>query len=159
MLLKTSKTKLAAVLMAGVLGCSGLAVVTAFAQEVEDSVTGGGWIVETPSDGRANFGFVAGTNTDGSLFGHLNYVDREADLHVRSTGVVSYTVVDADTRTIVYDVVIDGVAATATVVVSDLGEPGWDDTFSITLSTGYVASGDLGGAGSGGGNIAIHDSE
>jgi len=135
-MLITTKTKLAAMLMAGVLAWSGLAVVTTFAQEVEDAVTGGGWIVGTPSGEKANFGFVAGTNSDGSLFGHLNYVDKEADLHVRSTDVVSYTIVDADTRTIVYDVVIDGVAATATVVVSDLGEPGWDDTFSITLSTG-----------------------
>ena len=36
-------------------------------------------------------------------------------------------------------------------VVSDNGEPGRDDTFSLTLSTGYVASGVIDG-----GNIQLH---
>jgi hypothetical protein len=38
----------------------------------------------------------------------------------------------------------------------DNGEPGRDDIFEITLSNGYHAAGDLGGAGSGGGNIQLH---
>jgi len=38
-----------------------------------------------------------------------------------------------------------------TVDVTDAGEPGRDDTFSITLSTGYSASGTLAG-----GNIKLH---
>jgi len=159
--MKAMKSNLATIAMAALLGYSALAVATASAQEVEveDAATGGGWILGTPSGESANFGFVGGITTAGDLFGHLNYVDQEEDLHVIGTGVVSYTVIDEDTRVIEYDVVIDGVAATAIVEVTDLGEPGWDDTFTITLSTGYSASGDLNGDDGGGGNIQVHTLE
>src|SRR5439155_74096 len=43
------------------------------------------------------------------------------------------------------------VAVLAEVVVSDNGEPGRSDTFSISLSNGYTASGKLAG-----GNIRLH---
>jgi hypothetical protein len=123
--------------------------------ECADRVTGGGFIVGTPSGEKANFG-VGGGMQNGQLWGHLNYVDHGDRLHVKATEVTGYSVVDATTRQITYDVTVNGQAATAIVVVSDKGEPGRDDTFTITLSTGYSASGDLAGNRPGGGNIQLH---
>jgi len=122
--------------------------------ECSDKVTGGGWIC-TEDGGRANFG-VGGGMQNGRLWGHLNYVGHGDSLHVKATEVTGYSVVDATTRQITYNVTVNGAAATATVIVSDKGEPGRDDTFSISLSTGYSASGDLGGDRPGGGNIQLH---
>jgi hypothetical protein len=123
--------------------------------ECSDRVTGGGFIVDTPSGEKANFG-VGGGMQNGRLWGHLNYVDHGDRLHVKATAVTSYSVVDETTRQMTYDVTVNGQAATATVIVSDQGEPGRDDTFAITLSTGYSAGGDLAGNRPGGGNIQLH---
>jgi hypothetical protein len=123
--------------------------------ECPDFVTGGGWIVTTSGD-KANFG-VGGGIRNGSLWGHLNYIDHGTGMHVKGTAVTGYTVVDAVTRQINYNVKIDGAAGTAQVVVADNGEPGRNDTFSITLSTGYSQGGSLGGDGPGGGNIQLHE--
>jgi len=120
-----------------------------------DRVTGGGFIVGTPSGDHGNFG-VGGGIQNGRLWGHLNYIDHGTGMHVKATDVTGYAVVDAVTRRITYDVTIDGAAGTAVVVVADLGEPGRDDTFAITLSNGYSASGDLAGNRPGGGNIQLH---
>jgi hypothetical protein len=117
-------------------------------------VTGGGWIVGTPSGAKASFGVSGGP--DG--WGHLNYVDHGTSLHVRSTAVTAYEEVasDPDVRVIRYDVLIGAVAGTAVVAVTDRGEPGRNDRFEITLSTGYTAGGELGGERPGGGNIQLH---
>jgi hypothetical protein len=79
-------------------------------------------------------------------------------MHVRSTDVTGYMVdpSDADCRIITYDVLINDTPGTATVRACDKGEPGRDDIFEITLSDGYHAAGDLGGARPGGGNIQLH---
>ena len=59
---------------------------------------------------------------------------------------------DADTRQIEGTGVLDdGTTVTFVVVVTDNGEPGSADTFSITLSNGFTASGTLVG-----GNVQIH---
>jgi hypothetical protein len=70
---------------------------------------------------------------------------------VNGSGVTGYTIVDATTRRITGNADINGVAGTYTVTVSDNGEPGRNDTFDLSLSTGYTASGSLGG-----GNIQLH---
>lgn len=118
-------------------------------------ITGGGFIVGTPSGAHGSFG-VSGGIRRGEYWGHLNYIDHGTGMHVRSTAVTGFGFVDAVTRQITYNVVIGGSAGTATVIVSDNGEPGRNDIFDITLSTGYHAGGDLGGPGSGGGNIQLH---
>jgi hypothetical protein len=129
--------------------CAALANV-AQAQNV-DMVTAGGWITGTPSGSRANFGVNA--RDPAAPSGHLNYVDHAsgAGLHVVSTSITSYTIVNATTRTIAGTCTINDVAGTFTATLVDLGEPGTADTFSISLSTGYTASGTLEG-----GNVAIH---
>ena len=120
-----------------------------------DKVTGGGFIVGTPSGANGSFG-VGGGIRRGAFWGHLNYIDHGIGMHVRATAVTGYTVIDAVTRKIDFNVTIDGAAGTASCIVADNGEPGRNDIFDITLSTGYHAGGDLGGVGPGGGNIQLH---
>jgi hypothetical protein len=120
-------------------------------------VTGGGWIV-TPSSAKGTFA-VSGGIRRGDFWGNLNYNDHGAGLKVKSTRVTGFSehAVDPNSYIITYDVIINGgLTATATVEVSDRGEPGRNDDFSIRLSTGYSAGGSLGGDGSGGGNIQAH---
>jgi hypothetical protein len=123
----------------------------ACAPPVGDFVTGGGWITGTPSGARANFGVAGGIKNNG-LWGHLTYIDHGAGgVKVKGTGVTSYEVTGSISRRISGTAEIDGVSGTYTVDVTDAGEPGRNDTFAITLSTGYFASGTLAG-----GNIQLH---
>jgi hypothetical protein len=118
----------------------------------KDFVTGGGWITGTPSGAKANFGVAGGTKPNDALWGHLSYIDHGNGMKVKGTGVTAYTVVDSTTRQIDGTAAINGQAGfTYSVVVSDKGEPGRNDTFSISLSNGYTASGKLAG-----GNIQLH---
>lgn len=121
-------------------------------------VTGGGWIVGTPSNAKGTFG-VSGGLQGTKLWGHLNYVDHGTGLHVRSTAVTAYEndLVNENGRTIQYNVLIGTAEGTATVRVVDNGEPGARDIFEITLSNGYTARGELGGGRPGGGNIQLHN--
>ena len=121
-------------------------------------VTGGGWITGTPSGAKGTFG-VSGGVRRGAFWGHLTYIDHGTKMKVESTAVTGFQVdpSDANARIIQYNVTINGVAGTATVRVADYGEPGRNDTFAISLSNGYSASGDLGGARPGGGNIQVHN--
>ena len=120
-------------------------------------LTGGGWIVGTPSGAKGTFG-VSGGIRRGQFWGHLNYIDHGTGMHVKSTSVTGFSVDpnDPDCRIITYNVSIDGASGTATVRACDKGEPGRDDIFDITLSNGYHAGGDLGGDQPGGGNIQLH---
>lgn len=116
-------------------------------------VTGGGWI-NGPSGAKASFGVSGGPGG----WGHLNYVDHGNGLHVRSTAVTAYETdaSDANARIIRFNVIIGSASGTAVVRCVDNGEPGRNDIFSITLSTGYQAGGELGGDRPGGGNIQLH---
>jgi hypothetical protein len=82
----------------------------------------------------------------------VNYVDHGTKLHVRSTDITAYVIVNPTTRRIQGTAVLKGgTVVTFTVIVVDNGEPGTSDTFSISLSNGYSASGTLVG-----GNVQIH---
>ena len=115
-----------------------------------DFVTGGGWITGTPSGERGTFG-VAGGIKNGGLWGHLTYIDHGTNMKVKGTGVTAYTVTGPTTRHIEGTAEIDGRSGSYQVDVSDNGEPGRNDMFSIMLSNGYSASGLLIG-----GNIQLH---
>ena len=116
-----------------------------------DFVTGGGWIIGTPSGAKGTFG-VAGGLKNGALWGHLTYIDHGTNMKVKGTGVTAYTVTGPTTRHIEGTAEINGRSGfTYQVDVSDNGEPGRKDMFSITLSDGYSASGLLIG-----GNIQLH---
>jgi len=120
-------------------------------------LTGGGWIVGTPSGAKGTFA-VSGGIRFGQFWGHLNYIDHGTGMHVKSTDVTGFATDpgDPDCRDITYNVLIDGVPGTAAVIACDKGEPGRNDVFDITLSNGYHAGGDLGGSRPGGGNIQLH---
>ena len=116
-----------------------------------DFVTGGGWITG-PTGAKANFGVAGGIRNKG-FWGHLVYDDHgPGGPRVKGTGVTAYVVVNTTTRHIEGTAEVNGQAGfTYKVDVSDNGEPGTNDTFALTLSNGYAASGRLGG-----GNIQIH---
>jgi len=118
----------------------------------QDFVTGGGWITGTPGGAKGTFG-VAGGIKNGSLWGHLTYIDHGAGgPKVKGTGVTSYTVLSPTMRRIEGTAQIDGVGGfTYRVDVADNGEPGRNDTFDLSLSNGYAAAGNLAG-----GNIQLH---
>ena len=119
----------------------------------EDRVTGGGWI-RGPSGAKANFA-VAGGIKHGAFWGHLEFNDHGRNgPKVKGTGVTAYTVIDAVTRHIEGTARINGQGGfTYQVDVADRGEPGRNDTFSLSLSNGYSASGTVAG-----GNIQLHKS-
>jgi hypothetical protein len=122
----------------------------------DDFITGGGWIkrdVKTSGkkNDKATFG-VSGGIKNGGPWGNLSYHDHANDVKVKSTSVTSYSHIDDVTRKIEGVCKIDGQGTfNYTVIVSDNGEPGRNDTFSLELSNGYKASGKLGG-----GNIQLH---
>ncbi|HKW30427.1 MAG TPA: choice-of-anchor P family protein [Verrucomicrobiae bacterium] len=125
-------------------------------------LTGGGWITGTPTGAKGSFG-VSGGIRRGQFWGHLNYIDHGTGMHVISQDVSAFAIDpnNSDCADITYDVTIDGNPGTAYVVACDNddtgnGEQGPKDTFSITLSNGYSASGDLGDSQPGGGTIQMH---
>jgi hypothetical protein len=115
-----------------------------------DFVTGGGWII-TPSGAKGNFG-VAGGIKNGAYWGHLIYIDHGIDMKVKGTGVTAYVITPPTSRHIEGTAEVNGQPGfTYQVDVTDNGEPGTNDTFTIKLSNGYSASGTLAG-----GNIQLH---
>ncbi len=116
-----------------------------------DFFTGGGFI-ET-GDVFANFGVAGGLRENGELFGHLNYIDHGTETRIRATAVTTYTEVNENTRRLEGECEVNEIGGNTFVVeVVDNGEPGIDDTFSISVSNGYEASGNLVG-----GNIQLHE--
>ncbi len=130
-------------------------------QTPSDFVTGGGWIVGTPSGAKGNFG-VGGGVKNGAFWGHLNYLDHGSGLHVQATSITGYRIFeDGSTPSRTRDIcgtykTNTGASGNFLVRVTDNGEPGRDDFFGIELDNGYVAYGDLGGSSPGGGNIQLH---
>ena len=114
-----------------------------------DFVTGGGFI-ET-NGFAANFGLVAGSR-NGQPFGHFVYIDHGTDLKLKATSITAYQVIDATKRHIEGTAEINQIGGfTFLLDVVDNGEPGNNDTLSLSASNGYSANGTLVG-----GNIQIH---
>jgi hypothetical protein len=109
-------------------------------------VNGGGWI--PVAGGKGTFGVVGGTQPDGTPAGHLVYIDHGVgSLTVQSTSITSGGCTIQGSGTSNFGPV------NFIVTVTDAGEPGTSDTFSITVSgaISYSAAGRLGG-----GNIQAH---
>ena len=122
-------------------------VVTA---QAVDRVTAGGFITGTPSGARANFGVHA--RDPAAPSGHVNYVDHGTGMHVVSTSITSYEIVNPTTRLLQGTCTIDGVGGfTFFVLLADDTVFGDGDRFELTLSNGYVAEGELAG-----GNVQLH---
>jgi len=121
----------------------------------DDRFTSGGFVY-TRSGAKGTFGCHGGI-LNGDLWGALNYIDHGTGLHVHSNVIINYEVLGPVTRRATYIADANGQTVTAVVTVSDNGEPGTHDTFSIVLSNGYSQSGELGGtAKKGGGNVQLH---
>ncbi|HEV8263588.1 MAG TPA: choice-of-anchor P family protein [Gemmatimonadales bacterium] len=116
-----------------------------------DFVTGGGWI-ETSAGARANFGVGGGIKQNGN-WGHLTYIDHGSNgPKVKGTGVTGYEVTGEFSRRITGTAEVDGVGGFTYIVnVTDNGEPGREDIFTIDVPSRYHASGNLAG-----GNIQLH---
>ena len=117
----------------------------------KDFVTGGGFI--DASGGKANFGFVAGLKPGAaSPTCHLTYIDHAAGLQVKMSDITKYSG-SGTTRTFEGPAIVNGASGyTATVTVTDGGEPGRSvDSIQVTLSSRYEAGGLLAG-----GNIQLH---
>jgi hypothetical protein len=121
--------------------------------ECGDFFTGGGFLFETPSGRRANFG-VGGGFKKGAFWGHLNLIDHGTKMHVKGRTVTGYEVVSDLTRRSSGTCTIDGVPGTYVLEITDNGEPGRNDVFTLRLSNGYVASGVIDG-----GNLQLHKSK
>lgn len=123
--------------------CSSSAVIPS---NCRDFVTGGGWF------DSSTFG-VSGGIKHGKFWGQLSYHEHGKNgIKVKSTRVTNYIVIDAFTRQIEGIAKVNGKGSFPyTVLVTDLGEPSSHDTFSLSLSNGYTASGTLEG-----GNIQLH---
>jgi hypothetical protein len=123
----------------------------------KDFVTGGGFITGTPSGAKGNFGVGGGIKEDGSLWGHLEYIDHGSnDPKVHGTRVTNYSILSANTRQIDGTAEVNGQSGfTYRVVVADDDQPGTNDTFSIQVwgSNGYSYSA---GGTLGGGEIQLH---
>ena len=117
----------------------------------DDFVTGGGSIMGS-ANGKSTFG-VSGGVKHGNFRGNLAFQDHGRNgVRVKSTSITGYTVVDDVTRRIEGIANINGQGTvTFKCIVSDNGEPGSNDFFSLELSNGYSVSGVLNG-----GNIQLH---
>jgi len=113
-------------------------------------VTGGGSIARVR--GLGTFGFIVQREAaDASITGSLQYVRHDTHEAIRSTSFTSF-VIAGTAATFSGACTVNGVPCTFSVTAEDDGEPGKDDTFTITINVGPPEGGTLRS-----GNIKIHD--
>lgn len=117
-----------------------------------DFVTGGGFVPSGKT--KANFG-VAGGLKNGSFWGHLVYLDHANNgVRVKAQDVTAYTITGLTSRHIEYvgTCEVNGTPGQTCIVdVTDNGEPGRNDIFTLKVNGAPVPSGKLAG-----GNIQLH---
>ena len=119
--------------------------------ECEDWFTGGGFLFDTPTGGQGTFACGGGIK-NGEFWGHLNYIDHDTGMHVKGLTVTAYSVTGLFSRHTEGTCKIDGVpGATYSLDITDNGEPGKNDVFTLVVSNGYSASGVIDG-----GNLQLH---
>jgi hypothetical protein len=134
-------------------------LIDAFASKITDivlpqpptvgKVTGGGSINVT--NGIGTFGFIVqAQSTSGPIGGELQYVNHATGAKVHSVAFTTL-VIAGNTATFGGTCTNNGVPCTFTVNVTDNGEPGTNDTFTISVSGGPTEGGMLRS-----GNIQIH---
>jgi len=111
-------------------------------------VTGGGSI--RVAGGFASFGFIVQQKKDDRVTGQLQYVNHASGTKVHIREFTSLLIV-GKTATFAGSGTINRLPGSFTVTVTDEGEPGRNDRFSISISGGPTEEGNLRG-----GNIQIH---
>ena len=86
----------------------------------------------------ANFGFTA-QRKDGVDSGHFNYVNQSTGLHLNGA-VTAITEINQVTRTITFTGTDSKTGCTFTVRVTDNGEPGTNDRFSLQTTCGETVT-------------------
>jgi hypothetical protein len=123
-------------------------------QLCEAKITEGGWIVANNGD-RANFGGNAKNDGTG-LSGQEEFQDQgpAQPMNVHSYKITAITCSDDRTQASIYgEASIDGAGMHVFKIdVTDVGEGGSNDTYGITLDTGYMSGQHL----LMGGNVQIH---
>jgi hypothetical protein len=101
----------------------------------------GGGTIDVP-DGVASFHFVVQRRTDGTLSGRLQYFNRETRAKVRSEVITTLNVIGNNAS---FDgtCTVDGAPCAFSTDVTDNGESGANDTFSISVSGGPAEGGVL----------------
>ncbi len=113
-------------------------------------VTGVGTINVT--GGIANFGFIVQSQSStGPITGDLQFVNHATGDKMHSVSFTAFTI-SGNTATFGGTCTNNGVVCTFTVNVTDNGEPGTTDSFTISISGGAPQGGTLRS-----GNIQIHD--
>jgi hypothetical protein len=105
-----------------------------------ERVTGGGTIDVV--GGIGTFSFMIQRSSTGTLSGHLQYFNHASGARVRSDDYISLLIA-GNSATFDGDCTVDGSTCTFTVNVTDNGEPGTTDTFTITVSGGPTEGGPL----------------
>ncbi len=117
----------------------------------EEKVTGGGSI--GVAGGFASFGFNVRQEKNGRVEGELQYVNHASGTTVHIKTFTSLMIV-GHTATFAGAGAIDLLPRSFTVTVTDEGEPGRNDRFSISFSDGPTEAGTLRS-----GNIQIHEKD
>jgi hypothetical protein len=122
-------------------------------QLCEADITGGGWFVADDAN-RVNFGGNAMADSNSSPSGQEEFQDQPAQMNVHSIKVTAITCTDDRTAASIFgEATINGSGDHVfRIDVTDMGSPGVNDTYGITLDTGYVS----GQHTLMGGNITIH---
>ena len=124
---------------------------------VKDFVTGGGYVMD--GGDKVTFGMVGGDRGD-SRSGHFNAIHHGSGTHLTAGTLTGYAAPSPTRpkRVLTYSGEVDGAPATIVVEVTDKGEPGDDDLFSVKYSLASApgafhqwAAGTLDG-----GNIRLH---
>jgi hypothetical protein len=102
--------------------------------------TGGG-TVPSPC-GFASFGFNVQRKSNGSITGHLTYVDNDAGINLKSVEIDSLVIV-GNTATFTGTCTLNRDPCTFRVQVTDNGEPGTTDSFTIEINGGAAQGGTL----------------
>ena len=121
----------------------------------EVKITQGGWIIAINGD-RANFGGNAQVDKNGNVQGNENYQDQgpAQPRHVQSIELLATTCSsDLTAASIFGTATVDGMGNYIfRIDVTDMGDPGINDSYGIMMSDGYLS----GQRQLLGGNVQIH---
>jgi hypothetical protein len=103
-------------------------------------VTGGGTIDVT--GGIGNFHLIVQQQTDGTLNGRLQYVNHASGARVQS-GMITSMVISGNRATVTGTCTVNGAPCTFRVDVTDNGQPGTNDRFTISVDLAPSEGGTL----------------